>query len=94
MIHYYATIAPAPLPHTGAPEGDAALVLDDGTRTGAISSLAGVVLVELMTEGICREYIKAGRKPPVYRSLNLPDGDAKNAELEIQYAARVRPIEP
>jgi uncharacterized phosphosugar-binding protein len=79
---------------TGAPAGDAALELSDGTRTGAISSLAGVVIVELLTEGICRKYVDAGKRPPVYRSMNLPDGDTANEVLEAQYAGRVRPIEP
>jgi uncharacterized phosphosugar-binding protein len=79
---------------TGTPAGDAALELPDGTRTGALSSLVGVVLVELLTEGICRKYIEAGHRPPVYRSMNLPDGDTVNESLEAQYAFRVRPIEP
>ncbi|WP_236794374.1 sugar isomerase domain-containing protein [Amycolatopsis sp. GM8] len=79
---------------TGAPTGDAALELPDGTRTGAVSSLAGVVIVELLTEGICRKYIEAGLRPPVYRSMNLPDGDTANEALEAMYAQRVRPIEP
>ncbi len=79
---------------TGVPAGDAALELSDGTRTGAISNLAGVIIVQLLTEGICRKYIEAGRRPPVYRSMNLPDGDAANQAFETQYAGRIRPIEP
>lgn len=79
---------------TGAPAGDAALELSDGTRTGAISNLAGVVIVQLLTEGICRKYIAAGQQPPVYRSMNLPDGDLMNQAFEAQYAGRIRPIEP
>jgi len=79
---------------TGAPAGDAALELADGTRTGAISNLAGVAIVQLLTEGICQRYIEAGERPPVYRSMNLPDGDAANQVFEAQYAGRIRPIEP
>jgi len=79
---------------SGAPRGDAALELEDGTRTGAVSNLAGIVIVELLTEGICRKYIAAGQRPPVYRSLNLPDSDALNAEFLTKYGQRVRPIEP
>jgi uncharacterized phosphosugar-binding protein len=79
---------------TGAPAGDAALELSDGTRTGAISNLAGVVIVQLLTEGICRAFIEAGQRPPVYRSMNLPDGDVANQAFEAQYAGRIRPIEP
>ncbi|ROS52503.1 sugar isomerase domain-containing protein [Frigoribacterium sp. PhB24] len=79
---------------SGAPAGDAALELEDGTRTGAISNLAGVFIVQLLTEGICRKYIDAGERPPVYRSMNLPDGDTVNQAFEAQYAGRIRPIEP
>jgi len=79
---------------SGAPAGDAALELEDGTRTGAISNLAGVIIVQLLTEGICRRYIAAGERPPVYRSMNLPDGDTVNKAFEAQYVGRIRPIEP
>lgn len=79
---------------TCAPAGDAALELPDGTLTGAISNLAGVLIVQLLTEGICRKYIDAGERPPVYRSMNLPDGDSANQAFEALYAGRIRPIEP
>lgn len=79
---------------TGAPAGDATLRLSDGTMVGAVSNLAGVVIVQLLTEGIARRYIQAGERPPVYRSMNLPDGDEVNAENEARYRQWVRPIEP
>jgi uncharacterized phosphosugar-binding protein len=79
---------------SGAPAGDAALTLDDGTRVGAVSNLAGVFVAQLLTEGIARSIIAAGEHPPVYMSMNLPEGDQANAELEAKYRERVRPIEP
>lgn len=78
----------------GAPAGDAALDLGDGVIVGAVSNLAGVVVVQLLTEGIARAYLAAGREPAVYRSMNLPDGDARNAAALAALAGRVRPIEP
>lgn len=78
----------------GAPPGDAALELADGVAVGAVSNLAGVVIVQLLTEGIARAYLDAGEIPPVYRSMNLPDGDARNAALLDAVAGRVHPIEP
>ena len=78
----------------GAPAGDAALDLGDGVIVGAVSNLAGVVAVQLLTEGIARAYLAAGRAPAVYRSMNLPDGDARNAAALAALAGRVRPIEP
>jgi uncharacterized phosphosugar-binding protein len=78
----------------GAPAGDAALDLGDGVVVGAVSNLAGVVIVQLLTEGIARAYLDAGESPAVYRSMNLPDGDARNAAALEALGDRVRPIEP
>jgi len=78
----------------GAPPGDAALDLGDGVVVGAVSNLAGVVIVQLLTEGIARATLAAGERPDVYRSMNLPDGDERNAAAQARLADRVRPIEP
>lgn len=76
-----------------APPGDAELDLGDGVVIGAVSNLAGVVVVQLITEGIARAYLAAGEQPDVYRSMNLPDGDAHNAARLAALAGRVHPIE-
>jgi hypothetical protein len=52
------------------------------------------VVVQLLTEGIARAFLDAGETPAVYRSMNLPDGDARNAGALAALAGRVRPIEP
>ncbi len=78
----------------GAPPGDAALDLGKGVAVGALSNLAGVVIVQLLTEGIARSYLDAGAIPPVYRSMNLPGSDERNAALLEAVAGRVHPIEP
>ncbi|MEI3848772.1 MULTISPECIES: sugar isomerase domain-containing protein [unclassified Microbacterium] len=77
----------------GAPAGDAALDLGGGVRVGAVSNLAGVIVAQLLTEGIARAYLAEGRTPPVFRSMNLPDGDRHNADPLAAYAGRVHPIE-
>lgn len=77
----------------GAPPGDATLDLGDGVVVGAVSNLAGVVVVQLLTEGIARAYLAAGKSPAVYRSMNLPDGDARNAAGLAALVGRVHPIE-
>ncbi|KRA24051.1 hypothetical protein ASD65_06150 [Microbacterium sp. Root61] len=76
------------------PAGDAALALSDNVSVGAVSNLLGVVIVQMLTEGIARRYLEAGIHPPIYRSMNLPDGDAVNANIEAMHAGRIRPIEP
>lgn len=79
---------------SGAPSGDATIELTPGIAIGAVSSLAGVVLVQMLTEAVCRNLQDAGETPYVYRSMNLPGSDASNALLEQKYRGRVRPIEP
>ncbi|MDQ0615334.1 putative phosphosugar-binding protein [Microbacterium sp. W4I4] len=78
----------------GAPAGDAALELCDGTAVGAVSNLAGVIVVQMLTEGIVRALLAVGEPPLVFRSMNLPDGDARNADPLAAFAGRVHPIEP
>lgn len=77
----------------GAPAGDAALDVGSGIHVGAVSNLAGVVVAQLLTEGIARSYLAHGHVPPVFRSMNLPDGDAHNADPLAAFAGRVHPIE-
>ncbi|MEV6632514.1 SIS domain-containing protein [Actinoplanes sp. NPDC051470] len=79
---------------TGAPPGDAAVELADGTRVGAVSSLAGVLIAQLLTEEVSRRLLADGTTPPIYTSMNLPDGDERNAGLTRAYGGRVRVIEP
>ncbi|WP_117210386.1 sugar isomerase domain-containing protein [Allorhizocola rhizosphaerae] len=79
---------------TGAPVGDAAVTLPDGTRSNAVSSLAGVLIAQMLTERVCRLLLDSGMRPPVYTSMNVPGGDSSNAELIAAYTGRVRPIEP
>jgi uncharacterized phosphosugar-binding protein len=79
---------------TGAPAGDAAVDLGAGVRVGALSSLAGVIVAQLLTERVCHLMLAAGDTPPVYLSANLPQGDTHNAALLARYAGRIRPIEP
>jgi uncharacterized phosphosugar-binding protein len=78
----------------GAPRGDATIELDGGARIGAVSSLTGVLIAQLLTEATCRALLRSGARPPVYVSANTPEGDSHNADLYSMYGARIRPIEP
>ncbi|MGH1565190.1 sugar isomerase domain-containing protein [Mumia sp. DW29H23] len=77
-----------------APQGDAAVEIAPGVAIGAVSSLTGVLIAQLLTELVCRRLIAADEPLPVHLSANLPAGDAHNARLYEAYGARVRPIEP
>ena len=76
-----------------APIGDAALEVAPGVVVGAVSNLAGVVVAQLLTERIARALLARGRTPLVFRSMNLAEGDAYNADPLAAFAGRVHPIE-
>lgn len=77
-----------------APAGDATVDLGDGMRIGAVSNLTGILIAQMLAEGITRELKSTTGSAPVYVSANLPEGDAHNAALYTAYGSRVRPIEP
>ena len=77
-----------------APRGDAAVELPGGQRVGAVSSLTGVFIAQLLTESVCRILDANGDVVPVYLSANTPEGDRHNQALYTMYGSRIRPIEP
>ena len=77
-----------------APEGDAAIEVAPGLKTGAVSSFTGVLIAQILTELTCRRLADRGLRPPVFISANMAAGDAHNQTLQERYQRRVRPIEP
>lgn len=77
-----------------APEGDAAIEVAPGLKTGAVSSFTGVLIAQILTELTCLRLLEDGHRPPVFISANLATGDAHNKTLQERYRQRVRPIEP
>jgi uncharacterized phosphosugar-binding protein len=75
----------------GSPLGDAVLQLADGSGACcAVSSVTGIVLVQMIVAETIGRLEALGVPVPVYRSNNLPGGDEWNRELEAPYAGRVR----
>lgn len=77
-----------------APPGDAAIEITPGVRIGAVSSLTGVLVAQVLTELVCRHLVHMGHEVPVFVSANLAAGDAHNRTLYERYGSRIRPIEP
>ncbi|MFD5225112.1 sugar isomerase domain-containing protein [Microbacterium sp. NPDC058342] len=73
-----------------APYGDTTLELGDGIGAGAISSITGAFIAQLLTLGVARTVAERGDTPPMYISANIPGGDAHNSVLEDRYAGRIR----
>ncbi|MEV4864959.1 SIS domain-containing protein [Streptomyces ossamyceticus] len=73
-----------------APRGDALLELPSGGAVCALSTLTGVMLVQMMVAEATSLLLASGERPPVYVSANVPGGFEGNLELEKRYAGRIR----
>ncbi|MFJ2815988.1 sugar isomerase domain-containing protein [Streptomyces sp. NPDC087294] len=73
-----------------APTGDALLPLPDGGAVAALSTLTGVLLVQMTVAEASRQLLASSDRPPVYVSANVPGGFEGNLELERRYAGRIR----
>ncbi|MCH5672321.1 sugar isomerase domain-containing protein [Streptomyces gilvus] len=73
-----------------APRGDALLELPGGGAVCALSTLTGVMLVQMAVAEASKLLLDAGERPPVYVSANVPGGFEGNLELEKRYAGRIR----
>ncbi|WP_338783799.1 SIS domain-containing protein [Streptomyces sp. DG1A-41] len=73
-----------------APRGDSLLELPGGGSVCALSTLTGVMLVQMTVAEAAGRLLAAGERPPVYVSANVPGGFEANLELEKKYAGRIR----
>ncbi|GAA1538113.1 putative phosphosugar-binding protein [Microbacterium ginsengiterrae] len=73
-----------------APYGDTTLEIGDGIGAGAISSITGAFIAQLLTLGVARRIAERGDTPPMYISANIPGGDEHNSALEARYLGRMR----
>ncbi|MFH9067445.1 sugar isomerase domain-containing protein [Streptomyces coeruleorubidus] len=73
-----------------APPGDSLLTLPGGGSVCALSTLTGVMLVQMTVAEAAGRLLAAGERPPVYVSANVPGGFEGNLELEKKYAGRIR----
>lgn len=73
-----------------APYGDTTLEIAGGIGAGAISSITGAFIAQLLTLGVARTIADRGDTPPMYISANIPGGDEHNSVLEDRYSGRMR----
>lgn len=78
---------------TLTPPGDAVVPLADGNRACGTSTLAAVLVAQLLVASAIDELDRRGVRVPVYRSMNTTGADEPNAEAERAWAARLRPVE-
>lgn len=73
-----------------APYGDTTLEVSGGGGVGAVSSITAAYIAQLLTIETVQCLIRAGKKPPIYISANIPGGDEHNTALVGQYPGRLR----
>lgn len=73
-----------------APYGDTTLEVSGGGGVGAVSSITAAYIAQLLTIETVQNLVRAGKKPPIYISANIPGGDEHNTALVGQYAGRLR----
>ena len=71
------------------PCGDTLLELPGGGKACSISSLSGVLIVQMLTAEIIRNLITRGIDPPVYISTNVPGGIERWDKLRQRYDGRI-----
>lgn len=73
-----------------APFGDTTLKVSGGGGVGAVSSITAAYIAQLLTIETVQHLVRAGKKPPIYISANIPGGDEHNTALVGQYVGRLR----
>lgn len=65
---------------------------DEGTKTGAVSSIVGNYIAQKLVLEVIDLYKKEGLVPPIYKSANTPGGDEHNKELYDKYKNRIKSL--
>lgn len=99
-LDYAATVAPGPtgkkladmadlvIDNRGVP-GDALISIDAaGARSGPLSTIAGAFILNAILTEACVRLEQSGNPAPVYVSANMPNAQARNAELIARYRPR------
>ena len=73
----------------GGPAGDAIVDLGGDVKAGPISTIVGVMLLNLLSLEITGWLQAHGHVPPILRSQNLPDAIEYNRELARKYQGRL-----
>jgi len=83
-------VADATLDNCGV-YGDAAIAFDEaGGRTGPVSTLAGVLIVQALHSAIVEALQRRGFEPPVFRSDNQGGSELHNRRFIERYKGRIR----
>jgi len=75
---------------THVPAGDAAVQLPGlPMKTGPVSSLANILIINSIVIETTRRILKKGKVPPIRISRNMPEGDEHNQRFKELYSSRI-----
>ena len=74
----------------GAPAGDCAVTLDDGTPVGPLSGVLGAATMQTLVVGAAERLRAEGHEVPVFRSGNVDGGREISQRLLDRYWDRIR----
>lgn len=73
------------------PAGDGILILEGmDSPVGASSTVLGAALMNAIVSQVAETLLTHGTQPPVIVSMNVPNGDERNRELQAKYGPRLQ----
>lgn len=75
---------------TGVPKGDSVIDCGNGIKTGSVSSIVSLYIVQKLALGVTALFVENGIEPPIFKSANVTGGDEYNEKLLAKYKGRIR----
>ena len=75
---------------TGVPKGDSVIDVGGGLKTGSVSSIISLYIVQKIALGVVDTFVKNGEEPPIFKSANVEHGDEYNQKQLEKFKGRVR----
>ena len=75
---------------TGVPKGDSVIDCGNGLKTGSVSSIVSLYVVQKLALEVAALFVKNGEEPPIFKSANVPGGDEYNEKLLKKFKGRIR----
>lgn len=75
---------------TGVPKGDSVIDCGNGLKTGSVSSIVSLYIVQKLALEVAALFVKNGEEPPIFKSANVPGGDEYNEKLLKKFKGRIR----
>lgn len=75
---------------TNVPKGDSVIDCKNGLKTGSVSSIISLYIVQKLAIMVTNMFVENGEEPPIFKSANIAGGDEYNEKLLKKYKGRIR----